>query len=333
MLSSARTSTRVGRFSLSGKFRRNRSLQFGTFVIGVYALISILDLIYPEYIGVRNAFNLFSFTNPGLETVALAFPTPPTLSHGIFYIFGTTAYEIPILPAILAALPVDLGFAVMVAGASAIIGIFVGVGATYISRKLEVAISSFANVFISFPLLISVMVFGLLLNFTLEALVIGMIAVLWSYYAQISRMLTLSVKENNYIEAARASGASRTRIIFSHIIPNILTPVMVRFSTDLATVVVIFSAVNFMFFHQFLPLAAVPELGGLMTGFPAFGYEYGYRFASGQIPLNPYTAETFLILGYWWTVLFPIIFLLLLIIGLMAFSDGLRKTLDPRTNY
>ncbi len=322
------------RTALSGKFKRNRAFQVGTGIIIAYILISLLDIFYPEYIGVKNALDLFSFANPALERVAYASPTPPTLSHGIYYIFGTTAYKIPILPAALASIPADLGFAVAIAGLSAIIGVVLGVGTTYISRKLEVAISSIANIFISFPLLISVIIFGLLFNFSFVSLVVGIVIVLWAYYAQLTRMLTLSVKGQLYIEAARASGASRIRIIFSHIVPNILTPVMVRFATDLATVIVIFSAVNFMFFTLFTPLATVPELGSLITGFPEFGFRYGYGgYGLPPTPFNPPTAETFMLFGYWWTVLFPVIFLLILIIGLILFSDGLRKALDPRTTF
>lgn len=325
---------RYQRTALSGKLRRNRSLQLGAGILIAYIVISLLDLLFPQYIGMSHALTLFSFSNPDTYKVALAAPTPPTLSHGVFYIFGTTAYNIPIFPAILAAIPVDLGFAVAQAGVSAIIGVVFGVSATYLSRKLEIVLESLANVFISFPLLVSVLLFGLLFHFTLEALSLGIIIVLWAYYAQIARMLTLSIKGNMYVEAARASGASRIKVIFSHIIPNILTPVLVRFATDMATVIVIFSAVNFMFFREFTPFASIPELGSLIAGFPAFGFVYGPH-GSGlpPTPFNPPTAETFLLFNDWWTVLFPIIFLVILIIGLISFSDGIRRAIDPRTNF
>lgn len=334
MLKSVEQLPKARRVDFSRILKRNRSLQFGIVVIISYAVISVLDLVYPQYIGVNNAFNLFSFANPTIAKIAYAAPTPPTLNGGIYYIFGTTAYKIPILPAILASIPADLVLALAIAGSSAIIGVVLGVSATYTSRKLEITIASFSNAFISFPLLISVIIFGLLLKFTLLALVVGIVAVLWAYYAQIARMLTLSVKGHQYIEAAKASGASGGRVMFSHIIPNILTPILVRLSTDMATVVVIFSAANFMFFHQFTPIATLPELGSLITGFPGFGYKYGFHPGGlPPVPFNPPTAETFILFGYWWTVLFPIIFLMLLVLGLMSFSDGLRKGLDPRTNF
>lgn len=316
---------------ISGMFRRNLALQFGLGVIIAYVVISVLDVVYPQYIGVTNAFNLLTFSNPGTVKVALANPAPPSLSHGIYYIFGTTAYEIPILPAILASIPVDLGFAVFIAGISAIIGVIVGVSTSYYSKKLELTITSLSNVFISFPLLISVVIFGVLMHFTLISLVVGIVAVLWAYYAQLARMLTLGVKQQPFVEAAKAAGAPGRRIITSHIIPNIMTPVLVRFSTDLATVVVIFSAVNFILYQVFKTFSLVPELGSLLAAFPAFGLAYGPKVGNLFGSFSPPTIQTFLLVGDWWTIVFPIIFLLLLIVGLVSFSDGLRKALDPRT--
>ncbi|MCL4446831.1 MAG: ABC transporter permease [Thermoplasmatales archaeon] len=326
---------RAQRLAYFSRLKKNLSFQVGVVIIGIYLVISLLDIIYPRYIGVTNAFNLFSFTNPGLKSVALAQPSPPTLNRGWLYVFGTTAYEIPILPVALASIPVDLGYAVAVAGASAIVGTFIGVNGTFYSKKLEWVISSLSNAFISFPLIISVMIFGLLMHFSLIAIFVGIILVLWAYYAQIARMLTLNLQGKQFIESARAAGDSNSRIVFKHIIPNMVTPILVRFSLDMATVILIFSAANFMFWQQFIPLATTPELGGLMNGFPEFGFEFGYPLGGivlgQQAHLIPSTASLFLYQGFWWTVLFPVIFLLILVIGLISFSDGLRKFLDPRT--
>ena len=323
------------RFSFSGRLKRNASFKVGVIIVGIYLVISLLDIACPKYIGVSNAFNLFAFTNPGLKSVVLTQPSPPTLNHGWLYIFGTTAYEIPILPAILAAIPIDLGYAVLIAGVSAVIGTLIGVTGTFFSKESEWLISSISNAFISFPLIISVVIFGFLFHFTILSIFVGIVMVLWAYYAQITRMLTLNVKAKQFIEAARASGASDMRIVYSHIVPNITTPILIRLSLDMATVILIFSAANFMFWQQFLPLATTPELGSLINGFPEFGYQFGYPI--GGIVLGsvthyiPATAAEFLYLGYWWTVLFPILFLLILVIGLIALSDGLRKAMDPRT--
>ena len=334
MYSGGESRIRRWRMTLSVKLKSNPFLKVGGSIILAYLVISTLDIVYPEYIGVKNAFNLLSFTNPAKESVALATPVPPSLSHGILYIFGTTAYKIPILPAILAAIPVDLAFATLIAGASAVIGVFIGVTSTYASRKSELVLNSVSNALISFPLLISVIIFGLLTGFTITGLVVGIIFVLWAYYAQMARMLTLDVKNRHYIEAARASGASRIRIVYSHIIPNILTPILVRFSTDLATVIVIFSAANFIFFSDYLSLATLPEMGSLLTGFPELGLKYAYHLnRAGQALYPPASAASFLYLGYWWTILFPIISLVIIALRLIAFSDGLRKSLDPRTSF
>ena len=317
---------------MNGRLKGNLSLKVGGLIVLVYLVISLLDVVYPEYIGVKYAFNLVTVSNPQIQSVSIALPSPPTLSKGILFIFGTTAYKIPILSAILAAIPVDLTFAAFIAGISALIGVFLGVTFTYFSKKLELLLTSVVNVFISFPLLISVMIFGLLVGFNLTGLVVGITFILWAYYAQLARMLTLNIKNTNFIEASRASGASGFRIVYSHIIPNILTPVLVRFSTDLATVIVIFSAANFMFYSEFASMNTLPELGSLLAGFPSFGLVHAYRVGSFQ-SYQPLTSAVFLVSGYWWTVFFPVLFLLILVIGLITFSDGLRKAIDPRTGY
>ncbi len=315
--------------SFAGRLKRNLSFQVGAIIVTIYLIISLLDFIDPKYLGVSNAFNLFSFSNPGIRSVLMKQPSPPTTNEGLLYLLGTTAYGIPILPAILASIPVDLGFAVLIAGVSATIGTFIGVSGAFLTKKLEWVISFVSNTFISIPIIISVLIFGFLLHFTLFAISIGIIAVLWAYYAQIARMLTLNIKGNQFIEAARASGASDLRIVYSHVFPNIATPVLIRFSLDIATVIMIFSATNFLFWQQFTPLATTPELGALINGFPEFGYLFGFHLVGSQY--IPATASLFLYMGYWWTVFFPVLFLLILVIGLIALSDGMRKALDPRT--
>ncbi len=309
---------------------RNRSARMGGAVMLFFVGVSILNLVYPEYMGVNNAFSIASFTNVyhNLNTA----PTPPTLSDGWRYVFGTTTYAIPILPAILASITVDLAFAVPIAGLSAAIGTVVGVLSTYISRKTEMGMVTVAGIVSSFPLIISVMIFGIMLEFTIAGIVVGMIFVLWSYYALIARNMTLDIRNRQYIEASRAAGASRFRIIFKHVIPNALSPVMVRFSLDLTTVIVVLSAIDYIFYQQFTGLAPYPELGSLIAAFPGAGALYGPHNPLG-VPYIPVNSAILLFQGDWWIVIFPIIFLMILVLSLISLSTGLRETLDPRTRF
>lgn len=319
------------RYSLATA-KRNTSFVIGGTIVLAFVLISLLNVFIPAYLGVKNVFDLANFSN--LQTSAPKSPLAPSFDHGWLDIFGTTLYRVPILPVILAGVTVDLAFAVPVAGASAIIGLTLGVLSTYSSRRLETTLVGVMNAITSIPLLISVIIFGFLTSFSIMGLAVGMIFVLWSYYGQISRNLTLEVKNKQYVEAARASGASGLSIVFGHIFPNISSPILVRYALDLATVIVIFSAVNFIFYTQFTSLATLPELGSLMAGLP--GLALKYRLGPGISPLNTYvplTTTALLLDGYWWTVVFPMIFLVVLVAGLITFSAGLRELLDPKTRY
>ncbi len=306
---------------------RNSSARLGIGLILVLIIISVMNVFYPEYLAVRNAFNINSFSNIARNISAQ--PLPPTFDHGWRYVMGTTSYGVPILPVSLAAVTVDLAFSIPIAVISAIIGTGVGVITTYFSRKAEFAMVSIATTATSFPLLISAIIFGLMLGFNYIGISLGIIFVLWSYYAIIARNLVLDLKNRQFIEASRAAGASKFRIIFRHIIPNSMTPIMVRFSLDLATVIAILSAINFLFYFSATSLAPYPELGALIAGLPSVGYLY----ASGNpfSPFVPINTLTLITQGDWWTVLFPSFFLMVLIATFVTLSTGLRETLDPRS--
>ncbi len=309
---------------------RNRSARVGGAVILFFVAVSILNLAYPEYMGVTNAFSIRSFTNFSANLDAV--PTPPTFSEGWEYIFGTTAYAIPILPAILASITVDLAFAVPIAGISALMGTIAGVLCTYLSRKMEMGMLAVAGIVSSFPLIISVMIFGMMLSFTISGIVVGIVFVMWSYYALIARNMTLDIRNRQYIEASRAAGASKFRVIFRHVIPNAISPIMARFSLDLATVIVILSAIDYIFYSQFIGLAPYPEMGSLIAAFQGAGALYGpHNPLSG--PYIPVNSALLLFQGDWWIVVIPIIFLVILVLSLISFSTGLRETLDPRVRF
>ena len=63
---------------MNGRLKGNLSLKVGSLIVLVYLVISLLDVVYPEYIGVKNAFNLLTFSNPQIDSVSVALPSPPT---------------------------------------------------------------------------------------------------------------------------------------------------------------------------------------------------------------------------------------------------------------
>ncbi|MEM3293221.1 MAG: ABC transporter permease, partial [Metallosphaera sp.] len=133
--------------------------------------------------------------------------------------------------------------------------------------------------------------------------VIALVIVWWPIYARYARSLTLSLRESAFVEAAKASGASNSRIMFKHILPNTLPPILVQISLDLGSVVGIFATLAFI---GFIPNANIPELGYLTS----LGLNY--------IQSAP------------WTVIFPGLAITLFALSVNLMGDGLRDVIDPR---
>jgi peptide/nickel transport system permease protein len=138
----------------------------------------------------------------------------------------------------------------------------------------------------------------------LDNISLALVIVWWPLYARYSYGQALSVKENVYIEAAKASGVGSGGIMLHHIVPNVLTPMFVQVSLDLGTVVQVFAALTFVGFASGNPL--LPELGTLISN----GFQYAVAAP--------------------WVVLFPGLAILIFAIGMNLLGDGLRDALDPR---
>src|SRR5579884_1907446 len=137
--------------------------------------------------------------------------------------------------------------------------------------------------------------------------IVGIISALaltwWPLYARYARSQTLSAKELTYIEAAKAGGVSSTKIMFKHILPNVLPPIFIQISLDLGSIVVIFSTLAFI---GFIPNANIPELGYLTS----LGLNY--------VQTAP------------WAVLFPGLVITIFALAVNLLGDGLRDVIDPR---
>ena len=125
----------------------------------------------------------------------------------------------------------------------------------------------------------------------------------WVVYARIVRSAVLTLREREFVQAARALGVSDARVVVRHILPNALTPWMVVATLDMARVIVIESALSFLGLGVQPP---TPTWGGML--------------ADGRVYVS--TA--------WWLATFPGLAILLTVLGINLFGDGLRDTLDPR---
>ncbi|HXW95739.1 MAG TPA: ABC transporter permease [Nitrososphaerales archaeon] len=265
----------------------------GLLIVLGYVLIAIIDAVYPQLIGVVNAYaEVPDYTNP--------VPQPPSLQH----LFGTTYPGIDLYQAVVAAIRVDLWYSFVIVLAGALVGILVGVVAAYYSGFFDEILMRITDIFLSIPYLPFAIAVGFVLGRGLDELSLALVIVWWPLYARYARGQALSIKENAYVEAARASGVGSWGIITKHIVPNVLTPVFVQISLDLGTVVQTFAALTFIGFASANPL--LPELGKLISdGFP-------YAISAP------------------WVVIFPGVTILIFAVAMNLLGDGLRDALDPR---
>ena len=219
--------------------------------------------------------------------------------------FGTTYPGIDLGMAIFKAIRIDLYYSALVVLGGALIGILVGLVAGYKGSFFDEALMRTTDVTYSIPFLVFAIAVAFVLGRDFTTLNLALLILWWPPYARLVRAQVLSVKENKFVEAARAAGASDTRIMFRHVLPNTLAPVFVQVSLDLGVVIQIFAALIFV---GFAPQGGfVPELGALIF--------YGYQQGAASYP---------------WTILFPGLALVVFAVGVNLLGDGLRDVLDPR---
>ena len=189
-------------------------------------------------------------------------------------------------------------------------GTLVGSIAGYYGGWIDTLLMRFTDLILSLPLLPVAIVAAAWLRETFEgrealSLAILLGTLLWGTLARIVRAEFLSLREKEFVEAAKAAGARDRRIIFRHILPNALSPIIVNATLVIGTAIILEAALSFLGF-------------GVRPPAPAWGQmaANGGRLAVGGS-------------GAWWLVLFPSIALIVTVLSVNFLGDGLRDALDP----
>lgn len=290
-------------------FVKNKVALIGSSITMFYFALTILDYVYPQFLGVSDINTITSWVkslsaNPPTPPFLIPSTAPATNPHWWFW-FGTTLYRQPILPIMIAALKTDIEVSLIIVLSGMIMGIIVGAISGYLGGIVDETVMRITDIFFSVPALILAIAFVYVLGYSLVNLEIALIIIWWPVYARLTRGVTLTVKSMKFIEASIASGATKTRIIFRHVLPNVLSPSFVQLSLDLGSVVLILAAFSFIQLPILSPL--VPELGSMISQ----GQEY-------------------LASGVWWPVVVPGVFLLIFTVAVNLMGDGLRDVLDPK---
>ena len=189
---------------------------------------------------------------------------------------------------------------VLLAGA---FGVVVGLLAGYYRGWLDITMMRLADVQLSFPYLLLAIAVMALLQPSIMNLVLVLALRSWVVYARTVRGSVLGVKEQEFVEAARALGATNARIIFRHLTPNVLTPVIVISSFQLAELIIAESSLSFLGLGVQPP---TPSWGAMLSQ----GREY--------------------LTTAWWLGVFPGLAIILTVLGTNLLGDGVRDALDPR---
>lgn len=230
---------------------------------------------------------------------------PPAWKEGgeWAYLLGCDALGRDILSRIIygSRVSIFIGFAVIAVATT--IGILAGLAAGYLRGWVDVAISRLVDILLGFPYLIFAIALMAMMGPGLQNIILALAYKEWVIPCRVVRGETLAAREVEYVEAARALGAGRGRIMLREILPNILSPVIVVATIRMANVIILEASLSF------LGLGVQPPTAS-----------WGQMVADGRA----------FMLEAWWVSTFPGLAILALVLAINVASQGLRDAFDPR---
>jgi peptide/nickel transport system permease protein len=224
---------------------------------------------------------------------------PPSAQHW----FGTDNVGRDIYSRVLYGARISPLVAVVVLVIACAIGVPLGLAAGYFSGWFDELIMRVTDIFLAFPPLLLALALAAVLPASLTTIIIVIAVTWWPWYTRLIRGQAASVAGRPYIDSCRALGIARSRIIFRHVLPNSITPLIVQVSLDVGGVILTVSALSFL---------------GLGAQDPT--PDWGLMVSEGQ---NYF-------LTAWWVVTFPGIAILVTAFAFTLLGDGLRDLMDPK---
>jgi peptide/nickel transport system permease protein len=267
---------------------RNRRWRYGVILLAVLGTVAALAPVLAPY-------------DPTAQLGVASQLLPPSATHP----FGTDLFGRDVLSRVIYGARISFLIALSSVLLSVTIGTGVGMAAGYGSRTLDGLIMRTVDAALAVPrVFLLLLVLALWERVDVTSLIIILGSTSWFGVSRIVRAEVLSVRERSYMEAARALGAGRRRILLHHLLPNVLTPVIVFATLGMGNIVLIEAGLSFLGLGIQEPTAS---LGRMMQ------------------------AGSSLLVNAPWTSVFPGIIIVLTVIGFSLVGDGFRETLDPRT--
>lgn len=272
-------------------WRLNGEILFGAVVIVIVVIMALIGpFVVPH--------------DPNLQQLAEAYQPPAWMDGGTSeHLLGTDSLGRDVLSRIVYGSRVALFVAVVATIFSGVIGTAVGLLAGFYRGWVDEVVMRLVDTWMSFPPVLLAVVFMAVFGVGALQVTLAIILVDWTRFARVIRSEVFSVREEDYVEAARALGMGSLRIIWEEVVPNVLPLILVLASIELGLAIIVEALLSFV---------------GL--GVKASTPSWGSMIAEG--------------LGYvrtaWWGLIFPMAFLVVTVLAFNVLGDGLRKRIDPR---
>ena len=270
--------------SLKKMFKSNYLFTFGVIICLFWIIMAIIAPFVAPY-------------DPVVQDLTLRLKAPSAAP-----IFGTDNFGRDIFSRVIYGGRYSLLAGCLTVVIAGCIGTIYGAIAGYVGGAVDNVMMRLSEMILSFPSLILAMIINAVMGSNLFNTMFALVIVAWPSYARVMRSVVLSVRENEYVTASEALGASRSRILLKEIIPNSITSVLIMATTDIGNQILMFSTLSFLGLGSAPP---TPEWGMMVSD----GVQYFNKF---------------------WVAGFPGLAIFTMAVGANFIGDGLRDLLDPK---